>query len=546
MKRHCLAALLAGLLVSAGPAAAQPRPAADGRVAAGRLVVGLSVAPSGLDPHAYAANSDSAVHANIYEALVRIDPAGAAAPSLATGWSVAEGFAWDIALRPGVVFHDGTPFTAQDVVASFARASGLKTSLRGLASKLQPITRVDVRGPHALRLYTAGPAPTLIADLAKVPILRRSAATVTEPEAFNSLREAIGTGPFRAVGYVPEASLELARHAGWWGGAQPWATAALRFIPRDAVRAAALLAGDLDVIEKVSAADAQMLAGRRDFTLARASAASAVYVIPHVAREEGGAFLAGPGGGPLATNPLRDRRVRQALSRAVARPALTERLLAGAGIPAGQIAPNDTAQFVPGFGTPAQDLAAARALLAEAGFGEGFRLTLHGPSDRYAGITQVAEALAQMWSRIGVAAQVETMPWNMLARRAGRGEFAALLFACCASTLDTLSVTRDLLASNDPARSLGVSNYGRYANPALDRILEEGLTSFDPMVRARAQREAAQVLAEDVPLVLLYHPVNIWAARAPVVYEARLDGLSPVTGAARGPGDVGVRPNAWP
>ena len=346
MKRHCLAALLVGLLV-AGPAAAQPRLAADGRVAAGRLVVGLSVAPSGLDPHAYAAASDSTVHANIYEALVRIDPAGAATPALATGWSVAEGFAWDIALRPGVMFHDGSPFTAEDVVASFARASGLKTSLRGLASKLQPITRVEVRGPHALRLHTAGPAPTLIADLAKVPILRRSATVATEAEAFNSLREAVGTGPFR-----------------------------------------------------------------------------------------------------------------------------------------------------------------------------------------------VAEALAQMWSRIGVATQVETLPWNTLARRAGRGEFAALLFACCSSTLEPLATTRDLLATHDPDRSLGASNYGRYGNAALDRILQEGLTSFDPAVQARARREAARLVAEEVPLILLYHPVNLWAARAPLAYAGRLDGLSPVFGAVPAAGEA--------
>lgn len=539
---HALAAaLLAALLAS--PAVAEPR-----RLAEGRVVMGLAVAPSGLDPHAYAANSDGTVHVNIYEALVGIDPAGKAQPALATGWRVADGLVWDIALRPGVAFHDGTPFTAEDVAASFARAAGLKTSLRGLASKLQAITAVELLGPHALRLRTARPTPTLLHDIAKVPILRRSATVATEAEAFNSLREAVGTGPFRVVGYVPEASVELARHAGWWGEALPWRSAALRFIPRDAVRAAALLAGDIDVMERASAADAQMLAARAEFALAWVPAANTVYVIPQLAREDGGAFVAGPGGAPLAANPLRDRRVRQALSRAVARAALTDRLLSGAGVPAGQIAPAGSAQHVAGLAAPAQDVAAARALLAEAGYADGFRLVLHGPSDRFAGITQVAEALAQMWSRIGVATTVETMPWNTLARRAGRGEFAALLFACCSSTLDALATTRDLLATHDPARSLGVSNYGRYANPVLDGIVEEGLTSFDPVRRAQAQRAAAQVLEEEVPLVLLYHPINLWAARAPLAYAARRDGQSPVAGAslAGSPAAAGTRPNAAP
>lgn len=536
-----LAALLAAALAPA--AQAQPR-----RVADGRVVLGLAVAPSGLDPHAYAASSDATVHMNIYEALVRVSESGQTEPSLATGWRVSDGLVWEFTLREGVAFHDGTPFTAEDAAASFARAAGLKTSLRGLASKLQAITAVEVRGPHALRLRTARPSPGLVGDLAKVPILRRSATVATEAEAFNSLREAIGTGPFRVAGYVPEASVELVRHDGWWGGAVPWSSAGLRIIPRDAVRAAALRAGDIDLMERVSAADAPMLVGRGEFALAQAPGANAVYVIPQIGREEGGAFLGGAGGAALAANPLRDRRVRQALSLAVARTALTDRLLAGAGLPTGQVAPAASAQHVAGIAAPAQDMAAARALLAEAGYGEGFRIALHGPSDRFAGITQVAEALAQMWSRIGVAVQVETMPWNTLARRAGRGEFAALLFACCSSTLDTLAVTRDLLATYDPAQSLGVSNYGRYGNAALDRILQEGLTSFDPALQARARHEAARLVAEEVPLILLYHPVNIWAARVPLAYAARLDGQSPVLGARVGEGTSAdrMRSNALP
>jgi peptide/nickel transport system substrate-binding protein len=528
------AALLGALLAAPAQAQGQAHPR---RVAEGRVVMGLATAPSGLDPHAYAANTDASVHVNIYESLVRLSAEGQVQPALATAWRVEDGLAWDFTLREGVAFHDGTPFTAEDVAASFARAAGLKTSLRGLASKLQAITAVELHGPHALRLRTARPAPGLAEDLAKVPILRRSATLATEAEAFNSLREAIGTGPFRVTGYVPEAAVELVRHAGWWGGAVPWGSASLRFIPRDAVRTAALRAGDIDVMERVAAADAPMLAARGEFALAQAPGANAVYVIPQIGREEGGAFLAGPGGAKLAANPLRDRRVRQALSLAVARTALAERLLAGAGLPTGQLAPAVNAQHVAGIAAPLQDLAAARALLAEAGVAEGFRLSLHGPSDRFAGITQVAEALAQMWSRIGVATTVETMPWNTLARRAGRGEFAALLFACCSSTLDMLAVTRDLLATHDPARSLGVSNYGRHADARLDGILMQGLSSFDPAVQARARQEAAQLVAEEVPLILLYHPVNIWAARAPLAYTARLDGQSPI---------LGARPNAGP
>jgi peptide/nickel transport system substrate-binding protein len=528
---------------AAGAASGQP-----GGPRSDRLVMGLAAGPSGLDPHGYAGASDTSVTRNIYEALAHVDAHGQIQPSLAESWTVRDELVWDFALRPGVAFHDGTPFTAADVAASIARVPRLKTSLAGLAGFLQPIASLEVRGPYAVRIRTSVPAPDLLRNLVRIAILRAADGDALEPEAFNTGRLAVGTGAFRFASYTPDAAMELVRHDGWWNGASPWRAVTLRFLPRDGVRAAALLAGDVDVIERVAPNDVPVLAARPGIALSHAPALNAVYVIPAIGAAEGLRYVAAADGTPLAVNPLRDRRVRLALSLAVNRTALAERLLAGAAVPTGQFGPAGSPEQQPGIEVLPQDVARSRALLADAGFPAGLQLTLHAPSDRYASLARVAEALAQMWTRAGVATAVEGMPWNTLARRAVRGEFAAALFTCCTSSSDTLVTTNLLLVTQDAARGTGVSNHGRYANPVLDAIVEAGLQSFDPGRRAAAKRDAASIVVQDVPLILLYHPLNTWATRAPLTYEARLDGQSPVAGVsrARAPAAPTAGPNAQP
>ncbi len=527
MRRLPVLAAIAAVLFAA-TSAAQSQPRAE---AGERLVIGLAIAPSGLDPHGFLVSSDNTVNNHIYEALTRVRPDGQVEPALAQSWTLTDGRIWDLALRPGVVFHDGTPFSAADVIATFARVRSLQTSLRGLATRLQPIVSIEQRGPHALRLITAAPAPTLPHDLSRVAILRAASAAVTDGFAFNSGPAAIGTGPYRYAAFSPDAGLDLVRNDGWWDGIAPWRSVALRFIPRDSVRSVALLSGDADLVERVTPIDAQILAARPGMALARAPGLASVYIMLNQGRSDGGPFLTGPDGAALAVNPLRDLRVRQALSLAVNRAALTERLLAGAGVPTGQIAAPGGPDHIAGLSPPIQDLARSRALLAEAGYASGLRIVMLAPTDRYANITQVAEAVAQMWTRVGVTTTLETLPWNNLSRRSGRGEYAAKLFACCASIADPLSTTRELLVTHDPARNNGGSNTGRYSNTLLDGIVEQGLTLHPSQARSLAVEQAARIVADDVPMLLLYHPLNIWAARAPVAYTPRLDGLTLAVGA---------------
>ncbi len=505
-------------------------PSGPARPEAGWLTIGLAAAPSGLDPHGYAGSSDATVTAAIFEGLTRTDAAGDTVAGLALSWQVRDGSTWEFTLRQDVVFHDGTPFTSADVVASLARIAGMRTSLRGLATRLQPVVAIEAPEPFRLRLRTAHPVPGLAADLVKFAILRAADAAIEDPQAFNGGSHAIGTGPYRYASYSPDSALTLIRNEQWWDTAPPWRHVTLRFVTRDAARVAGLIAGDMDLIERVPVSEAVALGQRPGIVLTQAPALAPVYVIPNLAREDGGPFLTGPDGKALAINPLRDRRVRHALSLAINRTALTDRLLLGAALPADQFAARGSTEHIAGSAPLEFDLAHARQLMAEAGYGEGLRLVLHGPSDRYPAMSQVGEALAQMWARIGIRTQVEMAPWNSTARRAGQGEFAATLFACCSTYTDPLAIARDVIMANDPTRGAGGSNWGRYGNPALDTALDAGLASFGPAPRRVAAAAVAAALNEDVPIIMLYHPMNIWASRSPVSFVPRKDGQTQVIG----------------
>jgi peptide/nickel transport system substrate-binding protein len=235
-------------------------------------------------------------------------------------------------------------------------------------------------------------------------------------------------------------------------------------------------------------------------------------------------FVTAKDGRPLAANPLQDRRVRQALSLAVNRAAIVERVLSGAARASGQLAVQGQVGFDDALATPAYDPAAARRLLAEAGYADGFRITLHSPNNRYVEDDKTAQAVAQFWARIGLDARVEVMPSNVFFTRAGRREFSAFLIGFGHSTGDAWLGLSQVVHSFDATRGLGGLNRGRYANARFDALLEEARPVFDAP-RRDALLRAAQRLAfgEDAGILPLHVPDNVWAHRATFTYAGGVE-----------------------
>ena len=298
----------------------------------------------------------------------------------------------------------------------------------------------------------------------------------------------------------------------------------LRVIGNDAAREAALLAGDLDLIENVPPEDVARLRATSGISVFARPADRVAFLLPNVAHDTL-PLLSDRQGQKLPTNPLRDLRVRHALSLALDRDALVERALSGQGAATMQLVPEGFGGWDPSVKVPAVDAAGARAKLTEAGFKDGFGMTLACPNDRWVADARVCQAVAQMLSRAGLVMKVETMPGSVFFPRSrlGKNEWPLIMYELSLSSLRDGQYILQLAAeTHDDARAIGDSNRGGFSDPELDRIIEAAV------VRSDAGRDAAirHALAETVArlgIIPMYVEPTIAATRGGIVYHPRLD-----------------------
>ncbi len=503
---------LAVALALAAPAAAQSL----------RMAVGAQV--TSVDPHYHNISPNGAFATIVFDTLLEMDAQTRPVAHLATAWRAVAPDAWELTLREGVRFHNGSAFTADDVAFTVERVRGVQNSPGSYATYLSSIRAIEVLGPHRLRVLTHGPDPLLPVNLAMVPMLDRETHQGATTEQFNSGQMAIGTGPYRLLSHASGDRMELERNPGWFGPAQPWARVTYRMITNDAARTAALLAGDVDVIDQVPTSDIARLEGDARLRLSRADSLRLVYFFLDRSRSGANPFVTDNDGKPLERNPFEDIRVRRALSLALDRPLLVARVMEGAARATLQFMPPGAFGHVPALEPPPPaDVAEARRLLAEAGFPQGFRLTLHGPNDRYPNDARIVQAVAQMWTRAGVRTQVDVAPYASFVTRASRQEYAAFLVSWGSSTGEPSAGLRAVLGTWDRARGLGAVNRARYSNPEFDHQLAAAAQELDAPKREAMLRQVTQLAMDDVALIPSHLQVNVWASRRGFRHEARTD-----------------------
>lgn len=477
-----------------------------------------------IDPHFHVYTPNSAVARHIFDGLTEVDARGRIQPALATSWTAVAEDVWEFKLRPGVLFHDGGRFTADDVVFTMQRAPNVPNSPSSYGQYTKTIASTEAVDDTTVRFHTKGPAPTLPVDLSQLAIISRAAAEGKSTRDFNSGAAAIGTGPYRFVEWISGDHLTLARNDQYWRGAEPWAHVVRRAIPSDGSRVAALLAGDVDIIEGVPAADRPRLADRADIALHECDATRIIYIHMDSARDVSPG-ITDANGGKMDRNPLRDARVRRAISAAINREALTGKLLNGQAHPAGQYSPPGTPGTSANLMPPPYDPDMARRLLKEAGWADGFRVVLAGSNDRFPQDAQVTQAVGQMLARVGIKTEVQTMPAAMLFSRGSKLEFSMMLSGWV-GTGEASSPFTALMATYDPKTGLGPSNRGRWSNPAFDAVLGEALRTMDEPKRNGLYARAAEIAVEDMGVIPVYFTVNTWASRKGLVYDARADEIS--------------------
>ena len=487
------------------------------------LTIGIGAPVTSMDPHFFNASFNSAIASHVFDRLTERTADARLVPGLAESWRLVSDTVWEFKLRAGVTWHDGRPFTADDVAFTIGRAPNVPNAPGGFAIYLRAIQRVEVVDPLTLRFHTERPHPSMPSDMSFIAIIARHAATGAATEDFNSGKATIGTGPYRFVSFRAGDRIELTRNDAYWRGPQPWARVSTRMITNDSARLAALLAGDVDVIDQVPSADLGRLRREARVTIAEAPSLRLIFLAPDFSRLENPVFVTDHEGRPLPTNPLRDVRVRRALSIAIDREALATRVMEGTARPAGQWLPPGIFSHNPAVPPPAHDPEAARRLLAEAGFPQGFRLTLHTPNDRYPNDSRTCQAVAQMWTRIGIRTEVVAMPWAAFPARAARQEFAMHLIGWGSSAADSFGALMSVVGSFSRERRLGTFNHHRYSNPAMDALVERALTTTDDATREAMLRDAVRMAADDVAVIPLYNLVNVWAVRSGLRMEARMD-----------------------
>ena len=488
------------------------------------MAVGAPV--TSLDPHYHQLSPNTAVAQMIFSGLTVTDGHARIVPDLAESWRAVDATTWEFRLRPGVRFHNGSDFTAEDVAFTFQRVPNVPNSPSSYAIYTRPIREVQVVDAHTLRLKTAAPYPLMPTDLVSVMILDAETHAKATTEGFNAGPMAVGTGPFRMVSHRNGDRILFERNEGYFGTPPAWQRVTYRMITNDAARTAALLAGDVAFIDQVPTSDLAKLRGDARVALSEITGLRLIYLALDHARREASPFVADNEGKPLPRNPLQDVRVRRALSMAIDRGAIVERVMEGAAIPAGQFLPEGSFSYVSGLAPTPYDPEGAKRLLAEAGFPQGFRITLHGPNDRYPNDARIIQAIGQMWSRAGVRTAVEAQPWTTFIARAGKQEFSIFLQGWGSGSGEGSNPLRNLTATPDREKGYGASNRGRYSNPEVDRLLGEAMQELDDAKREALLQAATRVAFEDVGILPLHIQKNVWAMRKGLAHDPRADELT--------------------
>lgn len=481
-------------------------------VAAQNLAIGFADPVSSVDPQLNNHAGDRSLALHFWDSLVTSRDGGKLDPGLASSWKSIDDKTWEFKINTAIKWQDGTPVSADDIVFSFQRARSVPGSVASYSGALRSVESATAKDPGTLIVKTSTPNPMLPLEIASIYVVSKHVGEKARTEDYNSGKAVVGTGPYKFISYTPGDRTVFERNPSYWGPKPQWDKVTYRFINNGAARTAALLAGDVDVIDKVAVTDVEKL--RKDPKVS-------VYTYPGLRvlllqptlREGPNEFITDNAGKVLDKNPLTDVRVRQALSLGINRKAIVDRVLQGTVTEANQWMPKNSFGYNPEVKDIPYSAEQAKKLLAEAGYPQGFQIAIHVPGDRYPQAPETVQAVAQFWSRIGVKTKVEVVPWSVYSGRASKNEYAVSVIAWGNGTGEAGYGLLQTLASYDPKRGRGINNWGRYSNENVDKALDAATVEFDARRREAIFRHAAKLVTDDVGHIPLFHYQNIWAAK---------------------------------
>ncbi len=473
-----------------------------------------------MDPHAQWLDTNTSYYNHLYGSLARIDEKSAIVADLAESWSVVSDTEWRFTLRKGVKFHDGSDFDAADVVASFQRARTLPTATSPFTGAIATVKNVTAIDSMTISIATTRPDPVLLHAIANIQIIPSELAAATT-DSFNTGKSVVGTGPYRFVSYSAGDRLVLERNPGYWGSPAKWDRVTFRFIPDDAARVAALLGRDVDLIDFVPPRLVQRIQSSDHASIVTGASDRPVFLILDVERDRS-PYIKDVSGAQSVKNPFKDRRVREALTLAVDRDVLTRVIMVGAATASSQ-------PTAPGFGgyndalkVSPYDPARAKLLLAEAGYPNGFGLTIHCTNDRYVHDDKICQGIGQMFSRIGLKMTVEALPRSVFFPKATNHtsdeRYSLMLLGWGNSSTGDAGLIPNMLHTLDRSRGYGTWNLGHYSNPEVDRTIETAVSTMDLKRRYDGLAAAMKLAMEDFALIPLHTQSVVMGVRKGLTY----------------------------
>ena len=485
--------------------------------------VALSSPPTSLDPHFYNLGPNNTVAHHLFEALVKMDADSRPIPGLAESWSLVNNLTWEFKLRKGVKFHDGSDLTAEDVIWSLDRPA----TIVGSPSKFDVFTKAIINkkiiDANTIRLTTREPYPLILADLTNVQIVSKKATQGLSSDDFNSGKGVVGTGPYKFVKYLKDDRIELEKFNAYWGKTPAnWNKVTLRFIANDATRIAALLSGDVQAMANVPTPDLARVKNDANLNLLSKVSHRVIYVYLDTVRDKS-PFVTDKEGKALEKNPLKELKVRQAISMAINREAIKDRIMEGLSEPTNNIVSSAIFGHNPNLKVVKFDPEAAKKLLAEAGYPNGFGITMHTPNNRYINDEKITQTIAQMLAKIGITVKVEGMPMSIYSSRGAKAEFSMGLLGWGATTGESSGSLRAVAACVDPEKGYGTFNWLKYCNPKVNDMLSKAINTVDDKARLKLLQETAALVVGDAGIIPIHHQVSTWAMKKNISYVPRTD-----------------------
>jgi peptide/nickel transport system substrate-binding protein len=477
-----------------------------------------------LDPHSQNHATTHAMMQYTYEGLTRYTKNYQIEPCLATSWEQISETQWRFNLRKGVKFHDGSPFTADDVVFSFGRIKQPQGTNQIYVAGIKEVKKID---EHTVEFLLEGPHPLLLRNIVDFRIMSKSWAEKNRSQNIQDYkakeetyasRNTNGTGPYLIKGWEPDKRIVFAVNKDWWGKLDGNVTDVVYTpIKSDATRVSALLSGEVDLVTDLPTQDVERLRKEANLKILDGHEVRTIFIGLDQHNDEL------KYSNVKGKNPFKDLRVRRALNMAVDREAIRRVTMRGLSIPAGiMIAPG-----VHGYSTQIDivqkyDPAAAKKLLAEAGYPNGFEFTLDCPNNRYVNDEKICQSLVSMWAKAGLNVRLNSMPFANYIPKLLALDTSAYMLGWGVATFDGLYTLQSLVQTKTTGAD-GSFNQGRISDAKLDKMIADLKVTTDTKKRDAILKEALEITRDQAYYVPLHHQMRPWAMKQGVSIVYSLD-----------------------